>query len=101
MRPYLVCAESRHNQHPDTFEIPSEGDRLGISVGDFAKVIFKTRSKPANFERMWIEVTRSRRGYYSGQLASRPVMDHGELHEGQKIDFEARNVIEIRSQSID
>ena len=94
MRSVLIDAERRHDENPETFEIPGVKSRLSIQIGDYAKLMFENDAKKV--ERMWVEVTYiSGHGRYSGKLDSRPALSHGELHQGTYLDFEARHVIQI------
>jgi hypothetical protein len=92
----LIDAEIRHQEHPDTFEIPDREVREGLQVGDFAKVIFDTG------ERLWLEVMKvgavgmMKPGFdwYVGAIRNEPVTLAQSY--GDWVGFHPRHVIEAR-----
>ncbi len=91
----LADAEGLHSQYPETFELPSEESRRSLSIGDFAKLIF--RNHRGHTERMWVEVLGvSSDGVYGGRLDNEPFLAHAILVLNATVVFEAKHVIEIR-----
>lgn len=99
----LVDGEQRAREHPDTFEIPSRGEREQLGLGDFAKLIFVTPSMLTQNvgERMWVRVLERKQVgkgpvSYRGQLDNAPGLIAG-LKAGDELTFKPEHVIEIES----
>ncbi len=91
----IIDAEKRHASDPGTFEIPDRDDRMSLSVGDFAKIMFQNPADQT--ERMWVEIQGlGGVGKYRGRLDNEPVLEHPALRFGQTVVFGARDVIDIR-----
>jgi hypothetical protein len=93
-----------HHEFPETFFIPSEAERRGLDIGDFAKLIFEIwldepdDPQAASVERMWVFVTEvTPRGYF-GQLANNPdaLDENDRLWWGVELPFCPEHVIDIR-----
>jgi hypothetical protein len=96
----LDDGEERARDNPDRFEIPAQGKRENLRVGDFAKLIFTcTPQLPSGQtgERMWVKVTHVYApGRYRGELYNDPSeAPFTKLRYGDKITFEARHIINI------
>lgn len=67
----------RHQDHPDTFEIPTAGEIAGLLPGDYVKLIFELPEKKPGVptaERMWVELESVlENGEFIGKLANTPV----------------------------
>lgn len=65
-----------NQEHPKTFEIPSEKARQGIKKGDVVKLVFEVAVPHSNEfgglsgERMWVGVERRKGAYFIGKLLS-------------------------------
>jgi len=92
----LIDAEKRHQNSPDTFEIPSREERASLQVGDFARLIFEPG------ERIWVEVVKvgaegvMQPGFaaYIGAIRNRPIAVP--LQYGDWIGFEAHHIIDVK-----
>lgn len=85
-----------HNQHPETFDIPTVDQVNNIKIGDYCKLFFIFDSDPnARFEgeRMWVKVTSIDGNQYVGSLANDPVIV--DLVFGDVITFGMRNIASI------
>jgi hypothetical protein len=76
----LSNAEDIHKEHPDTFYLPSEEERMNLLIGDTVKLIFQIAIEPDEMapegyfgERMWIRVKGRFGPYYVGNLDNDPV----------------------------
>jgi hypothetical protein len=95
MEPYfLVDAEERARETPDTFLIPPRALRSVLRCEDMAKLIFSDK------ERMWVEIVKVTHAVvapqttYLGTLQNVPI-DHGALKVGDLITFEPRHIIDV------
>lgn len=72
--PELLSAEAAHKQDPRTYSIPRRAVRESLKPGDYVKLLFKVDPPVAQVEveRMWVAVTGSRDGEYTGRLANQP-----------------------------
>jgi hypothetical protein len=87
----LEDAEQMNKEYPDTFEIPTEEERNNLCEGDFAKLVFLSRS---GGERMWVEVKgRSEQGIYYGDLGNRPL--YSPLDYEDCVEFLPKHVADI------
>ncbi len=88
--PILVNAEHMRRTHPTTFSLPSQAKRLGLLVGDFAKIA-------TGGERFWVEITQKiKRGVYVGRVDNDLIHTaaHG-LSSGDFVNFAAVNIYDI------
>lgn len=62
-----------HHEFPGIFQIPPEGERKSLRIGDLVKLIFRVESDgQAHVERMWVQVTEVRPELYVGILDNDP-----------------------------
>ena len=56
---YLGNGEERAKERPKTFEIPDAIERRSLQVGDFAKLMFLSRTElnGCSGERIWVKIT--------------------------------------------
>ena len=93
----LESAVSRSEANPNTFLIPSPGERASIKVGQGAKLVFWIQGEEEFpiCERMWVLVEeRLQDGSYVGRLESTPETD-ARLIPGQRLIFGPDHVAEI------
>lgn len=89
---FLDNGVDRHNDNPDTFEIPEEWEINSLKPGDYAKLIFLVVDGGA--ERMWVQITGVTDGVFVGTLANNPLFIES-LSFGDKILFSIQNIIDI------
>lgn len=82
----LINGEAMHRAHPETFQIPSEQDKLAIQPGDFVKLGFLYKGAG---ERMWVQVRSE--GY--GELNNDPVLMP--MLCGEPVYFEPWHILAI------
>jgi hypothetical protein len=91
----LANAEALAADSPASFEIPALDERLRLSPGDCAKLIFKSADKA---ERMWVRVERRRQcgtvAHYRGTLANEPIARAFGLRFGSAVEFTSRHIID-------
>lgn len=104
----LVSAEERHLADPETFEIPSKGERETLVPGAAAKLLFHIETKEAGrvidrgVDRMWVIVQAISADGYTGVLDNDPGQSEGlNLHEGDVIVFGPEHVAAIDYPSRD
>jgi predicted small lipoprotein YifL len=91
----LADGEERHQEAPETFEIPAADDRASVAAGDSVKLIFEiTDGSRTQVERMWVKVTGIKEGVFEGLLNNDPYCTD-ELKSGEPLTFEARHIIQI------
>lgn len=79
---------------------PSDAERLEVRVGDMVKLIFRYQNsveqngKVIDSERMWVEITQNRDGYFIGRLDNVPSATTL-IKEGSEIRFHPKHIIEI------
>ena len=81
-----------NREHPDSFWIPSEGEKQALEAGVVVKLMFKMRDGWG--ERMWVEVTDVRKRRIVGTLRNLPV-GIPRLTPGDKIKFKRDHIIDI------
>lgn len=84
-----------NRQHPTTFEIPSDVDKMRVEAGDFVKLIFD--GGEYGTERMWVQVTAPADEWgepFTGTLANEPFCIPG-LDHGDTVTFKAKHIIDI------
>ena len=85
----LIDAQKMHEQHRDTFEVPTPAALDAIRSGDCVKVAFEDLA-----ERMWILVeTVDAAGTITGTLDNDPVGEG--IAYGDTVTLEPRNVLDI------
>lgn len=91
----LLDAVEHQKQPPTTFELPDEWNRKRISVGEWAKLMFRFPvNRYPEVERMWVRITEVTPAGYKGVLDNNP--DNIEfIRTDEVIDFEPRHVISI------
>src|SRR5262245_37599341 len=102
----LRSAELAHQQHPDTFWIPTLAQRQNIRRGQAAKVIIDLEGRDqrgavqVGGERMWVIVAERVGDFYIGILDNQPASlapaDDVYLCFGAEIPFLPLHVIDIR-----
>ncbi|MGI8710482.1 MAG: immunity protein Imm33 domain-containing protein [Acidimicrobiales bacterium] len=101
----LLDAEAQHDAFPDSFPIPSEGERRALRTGDMVKLVFVLDPPPSsgpNAERMWVEVRSAHGdGSYDGWLTNQPVVITS-LEPSAMVAFEACHVagIALRTEEV-
>jgi len=86
----LDNVEDRHKENPDTFHIPTRGERELLKVGDFVKMIFLGSDRG---ERMWVVITKGLAdGKYKGELRNHPFVLEGRLKWGDEMEFGPENI---------
>ncbi len=95
---YLVNAQERHQENPQSFQVPSKEELATIKPGDFVKLIFTVQHVPnINGERMWVFVTRVNKNKLEGTLDNNPeFVDY--VDYGSKISFTKDHVIQIHKR---
>lgn len=98
----LISAELRHEQHPDSFTIPTRAERENLTPGDAAKLLFDIETREGGrvidrgVDRMWVIVKRSVDGRYLGVLDSDPGAAEGlRLRPGIELSFGPEHVAGI------
>ena len=92
----LTDTERWAESHSDTFEIPSSEERMGLRVGDVAKVIFESKSSEVMPERMWVVVTEVHEpGKYTGEVDSQAMCNRELPRLGDSVQFEAKHIMQL------
>lgn len=89
---HLESGAERNRAYPESFEIPSEAERLEIEPGAVVKLMFEM--KDGWGERMWVNVSTVGKRHLIGTLANTPV-GIPRLGHGDKIKFTRDHVIDI------
>lgn len=89
---HLGSGVDRHLAYPETFEIPSEEERLTIEPGAVVKLMFEM--KDGWGERMWVNVSNVGKRHFTGTLVNCPV-GIPRLAPGDAIKFKPDHVIDI------
>lgn len=94
--PYtLDDAEARHQEAPDSFEIPSRESRENLLPGEIVKLMFRISSANSeNVERMWVRVDHRVGGNYLGTLDNDPRTTR-EFAAGIRVNFGPEHIIAI------
>ena len=97
----LESGEARHQLNPETFEIPDEGVRRALCVGDFAKLIFAIAvegDEDPIYERMWVVLREVAGDRYFGLLDNEPGIDENdEFWLGTEVPFGPEHVIDVQA----
>lgn len=102
----LRSGEKSHEDNPETFWIPPEGERNNLKRGDGAKLIFEIEGEDEHgnisyqAERMWVIVAEKTGDVYIGILDNQPAsiepLDEIYLVFGAEIPFKAEHIIDLR-----
>jgi hypothetical protein len=87
LRIELDDAQKRHQQHPTTFEVPTQEELNNISVSDHVKVC-------DGMERFWVKVTGGLGRFITGTIANDLISDN-DYNFGTEIEFEHKHVYSI------
>jgi hypothetical protein len=96
----LESAEARVAAYGSDFLIASRSSRESLAPGDQAKLLFRIRTAPGEYEasehveRMWVTVTERDDDEYSGQLDNEPRYP-GRTYFGMPVRFRAELVVEV------
>lgn len=88
---HLSSGVKRNREHPRTFQIPDEQERLAVVPGMDVKLMFEMKD---GGERMWVTVTEVKKRYLVGTLSNLPVVVP-RLLPGDKIKFKREHIIDI------
>ena len=87
--------ESYKLEFGDKFYLPECEKRQNLRTGDIVKLIFRFEDdKFAQVERMWVIVSETNNGEFTGILDNEPFIK-GCLNAGDEIKFNYKNVLEI------
>jgi hypothetical protein len=91
-------AQELHRLYPETFEVPTAKQLVGIEAGSYVKVSveFPENVEGMDGERFWVEVLEREGNRLRGRVGNELVAtaDHG-LNLGDQIAFSIENVYEI------
>lgn len=91
----LDDVESYKLEFGDKFYLPECEKRQNLRTGDIVKLIFRFEDgKFAQVERMWVVVSETNNGEFTGILDNEPFIK-GCLNAGNEIKFNYKNVLEI------
>lgn len=104
---HLRSGVASHHRWPETFEIPDEKERRGLTEGDIVKLQFEielTEGEDAGNtfgERMWVIVEGRSGPYYIGELNNMPACwgEQEHLEAGDRVVFLPEHVISIHTHS--
>ena len=96
MKYTLTDGEEMAKEFPDTFEIPSRGERSRLRAGAIVKLGFEANGY---MERMWVQIFRvnnvsTRNPDYVGVLDNNAISE-GMPKYGDRIPFEPRHILSI------
>lgn len=94
MKATLLDAVQSNKEHPQTFELPNDTNRL--RAGDFAKISMQFESpEKLKGERFWVHIMNRDGDRFTGTVnnALRCTEYHG-VNNGDEIKFETRHVLE-------
>ncbi|QVM84535.1 hypothetical protein [Novosphingobium decolorationis] len=97
----LDDGEVYHAAAPDTFWIPSLGERENLAPGDLVKLIFRIQvdcpDEPVAVERMWVLVRARYDGGFLGLLDNDPssIRENDTFWSGIELPFQPCHVIDI------
>jgi hypothetical protein len=99
----LISGVAMNQEHPTTFQLPSEKARLNVKKGDLVKLIFEIAVPHSDefgglsAERMWVKVKERKGPYFTGNLANQPLSydeaDTLKLHD--QVAFLPEHIIDI------
>lgn len=91
----LDSGVERHQEAPDSFEIPAASEREALKPGQLVKLMFRIDvDGEVHVERMWVVVEEVRPEFYVGVLDNDPYCT-ADIRSGQKVQFHADHVIQI------
>ena len=90
----LRDSEQTAKENPLTFIIPTKEKRDNVKVGQYAKVCFEFGGT-RRAERMWVEVTSSANGKYTGFLDNEPAFNEDLISYRDKVEFESKHIMGI------
>lgn len=98
----LANAEELSAESPDSFSIPEREKRENLSIGDYAKLVFRSinsdnskESQQPSGERMWVKISKKTSDGYEGVLDNDPQVI-STLSAGDLISFRPENVIDFQ-----
>jgi death-on-curing protein len=93
---HLVDGKKRNQEHPDTFEIPSQKEIHALTVGSFIKLGFEVdeTKESATSERMWVEITAIDNNEFTGRLRNDPATIRG-LKYDDAISFKDLHILTV------
>ncbi|WP_235491240.1 DUF2314 domain-containing protein [Frigoribacterium sp. Leaf164] len=89
-RSKLESGLKRHQQSPDTFEIPDDESKELVEPGDLVKLMWSVARLPG--ERMWVRVTSRNGRELEGDLDNWPLFVH--MHPGERVRFDIDDIID-------
>ena len=96
----LESARVRHEQNPDSFEIPDEEELHNLKEDDWVKLLFlfweddKPENNVVSCERMWVSIVEFDGDTIYGQLENKPATSD-KLEVGDIVDFAISDVCSI------
>ena len=92
----LESAVTRQETYPESFWIPTVGERMSLRTGDMAKLLFWFAGDDGlvGCERMWVTVTKVNGTSYEGKLKSLPRTSHV-LKPGDIVAFGPDHIADI------
>lgn len=97
----IVNSENISNDNPDTFEIPTKGNRVNVDVGQEVQLTFNyiANDNIKYSERIWVEVTErqkiNNKVYYTGLLSNEPFHENTNLNYDYVINFRQQHIVNI------
>lgn len=88
----LMDGVKQNRLYPSSFWIPDAEERATLQPGDHVKLCFQLREGWG--ERMWVEVVKSGRRGYVGELINQP-MGIAKLNAGDRLRFRPNQVIDL------
>jgi hypothetical protein len=89
---HLGSGVQRNRDHPNTFPIPDEEDRMTVQPGMHVKLMFEM--KDGGGDRMWVEIISVKRRKLVGRLINQPLMIP-RLMPGDQVTFKPEHIIDI------
>ena len=89
-RSKLESGLQRHQESPETFEIPDNELKELIEPGDLVKLMWSVARFPG--ERMWVRVTHRDGDHLKGDLENWPMFVH--IHPGERVEFRIDDIID-------
>jgi hypothetical protein len=100
----LDDGEAMHKAAPDTFYLPSLGERTSLNRGDLVKLVFRIHVESPDgkgncaVERMWVFVRKRQKSYYLGVLDNDPRCT-ADMKAGMEVVFLPKHVIQIYDEA--
>lgn len=93
--------EEYKKEFGEQFHVPDQHDRTSLKKGDIVKLIFRFEDDSSEFasvERMWVVITGTCLGKYTGYLNNHPsTVDT--TKDGDLVNFDYRHILEIYRES--